>query len=284
MTTACSRLLEINQRQGRLFVCTDLHGNLADFRRMREVFLEGQECHGPCHLLFTGDLIHGPNYTESRWPAYLGSFYEDGSGRLVDEYIELEARHPGHVHCLLGNHEHSHIGGPHTPKFWMDETAFFEEAVGSRRAERYKELFRQFHLVATTPCGVTVTHAAPDVEIEQASDVACVSYDGYEEMSLESIQQTPLLGRLIWSRRCPPHRAREFLRVLSKEGSPQRLVVFGHDIVPEGYEYLSDEQLILSTSFGVENTFKHYLEIDLAGSYESTGDLRARRELKRLYP
>lgn len=265
-----------------MLVCTDLHGNLADFRRMKLCF-EERCARGRCQLLFTGDLIHGPNYTRAHWPDYLGSFYEDASAQLVDEFIELQARYPGQVHCLLGNHEHSHVGGPHTPKFWLDETLYFEESVGRGRAQRYCELFRAFPLAAVTPCGVAVTHAAPDVELQSLSELEQIGYEGYEQMSVESMQATPLLGRLIWSRSCSPAVARAFLRQLGACGWSQHVVVFGHDIVPEGYERQGDEQLQLSTSFGLYDSRKHFLELELEGRYRSALQLRVGTEIRPLY-
>jgi hypothetical protein len=279
-----SRLLVIPETEGRLLVCTDLHGNLGDFRRIREIFRRAHEARpGPIHLLFTGDLIHGPNYPASRWPDYLGAFYEDASGRLMDEFLELRQAYPGRVHCLLGNHEHSHVGGPHTPKFWLDETQYFEDSVGPERAGRYREVFRGFQLAAVTACGVSVTHAAPNVELESVAELEEIRYEGYERMSLESIQSTPTLGRLIWSRSCPPDVARGFLSVLGQQSWPQRVVVFGHEIVQDGFESFGDEQLLLSTSFGLEQRKKRYLCVDLSARYRSVRDLRPGREILPLY-
>jgi len=73
-------------------------------------------------LIFTGDLVHGPDeYTEEHWPDYLGTPYRDESPEVVRLFREAQARYPGRVHCLLGNHEHAHVGGPRTAKFHHDE-------------------------------------------------------------------------------------------------------------------------------------------------------------------
>ena len=45
-------------------------------------------------------------------------------------YAGLAAQYPGRVHALLGNHEHGHIGGPHTAKFAADEVALLEQILG----------------------------------------------------------------------------------------------------------------------------------------------------------
>jgi hypothetical protein len=272
-------------RRGRLLVATDLHGNLQDFRRLRDLFEAArQTTGGAAHLLFTGDLIHGPDYSLPDWPDFMGSYYEDHSGPLLDEFIALQAAFPGQVHALLGNHEHSHIGGPHTPKFWPDETRHFEEVVGPARAARYRALFAGFPLVAITGCGVAVTHAAPNLVIDGAHAIESLRYDGYEQMRLDQLDQMPPLGRLLWARRCPKAVARAFLTALSgSEGPALHLVVFGHEVVNDGFNRVGDEQLVLSSSFGLRNAHKHYLELDLAGSYRSTADLVLGRELLALY-
>lgn len=275
-----SRVLRLPDR-GSLLVCTDLHGNLGDFRRMRYLFERTLERSPRSHLLFSGDLVHGPNYSRAEWPSYLGSFYEDCSGQLLDEFSELRDRHPGQVHALLGNHEHSHIGGPHTPKFWADETAHFEHTVGPERSARYQQLFRSFHVVALAPCGLAVTHAAPNAEVESIEEIEQLPYEGYETMNVLALQAMPLLGRLLWARGCPTRVARRFLDALA-DPAPN-VVAFGHEIVTRGFEIIDDAQLLLSTSFGVADDHKYYLQVDLAGRYDSTAALRVGQELRRLH-
>lgn len=268
--------------KGRLLFCTDLHGNLRDFRRMRTLFLESRNLHGQTILLFCGDLVHGPCYERDDWPDYLGSYYVDQSGPLVQEFLELQQAYPNDVHALLGNHEHSHIGGPHTPKFWQDETAYFEQTIGSERTRRYLALFRSFPLIALSHCGVAFTHAAPNVEISNLEEIEEVRYEGHENMNLIAATALPLIGRLLWSRRCSDENATNFLSVISEENA-HHVVAFGHDIAAEGVECFGKKQLMLSTSFGLFDEEKLYLELDLASTYRTTDDFRSGTELKKLY-
>jgi hypothetical protein len=62
------------------------------------------------------------------------------------------------------------------------------------------------------------------------------------------------------------------------------VVVYGHEIIASGYEKFGDEQLLLSTSFGVHDSSKCYLSLDLSKIYHSTRFLREGIELLRLYP
>ena len=97
---------------GRLLVCTDLQGCMRDFDRVVVLFEQAlQAYNGDAHLLFTGDLIHGPHIEPDDWPDFLGEYYRDASGEVVMAYAALTARYPGRVHALLGNHEHGHIAG-----------------------------------------------------------------------------------------------------------------------------------------------------------------------------
>jgi hypothetical protein len=281
-TTPSQRLLGLPD-EGTLLVCTDLHGHLADFRRMRELFLAADAAGERPFLLFTGDLIHGPNCEPEDWPDFLGAHYVDQSGDLVDEYLALVARHPARVSCLIGNHEHSHIGGPHTPKFWSDETVHFEQTVGPERTERYKRLFCSMPVVAVASCGVAVTHAAPAVEIGGPQDIEQIRYEGYEKLAVQCMPEMQLLGGLLWSRCCPPETARRFLDALAIAGAGLDIVVYGHEIVAEGFERVGDEQLVLSTSFGIRQEHKHYLRIDLSRRYRSVRELRVGEELRPLY-
>ena len=271
-------------KAGPLLFATDLHGNLGDFQRIVEIFEARHAEAGRCQLLFCGDLIHGPDYATEDWPDYLGTYYEDRSGEILDALVALQERYPGEVHALLGNHEHSHIGGPHTPKFWMDETAHFEEIVGETRTQRYHALFRSFPVVALSACGFAFTHAAPNVEVATLDEIEAVDYGGLDDMNFMSVYTMPVLGRLLWARRCPDAVAHRFLSVVGEVGHAHHIVAFGHDIAPEGFERFGTTQLMLSTSFGLDDGDKTYLELDLGATYASAEDLVVGRELKSLYP
>jgi hypothetical protein len=250
---------------------------------MRDHFVAAEQRGERPFLLFTGDLIHGPNCEPDEWPEFLGTHYVDQSGELVDEFIALQQAHPDRVACLIGNHEHSHVGGPHTPKFWTDETVHFEQTVGAARTERYKELFRSMPVVAVSSCGVAVTHAAPNIQLRGPEEIDAIRFEGFEQLAIQCMPEMQVLGGLLWSRNCPPPVARRFLDALGAHGARLDVVVYGHEIIAEGYERVGDEQLVVSTSFGVRRENKFYLRIDLGGSYRGAGDLQEGREILRLY-
>ncbi len=111
-----------------------------------------------------------------------------------------------------------------------------------------------------------------------------MEYEGFEELSIWTMAELQILGGLLWSRSCPPGVARAFLHAIGRGGPGLDVVIYGHEIVPEGYAVVGDEQLCLSTSFGVHKDRKFYLRLDLAGRYASVKELREGTELLRLYP
>jgi hypothetical protein len=265
---------------GRLIVCTDLQGCLRDYRRIVEIFHKSSDAHdGDAHLLFTGDLIHGPHLEEHDWPDFLGEYYRDASGELLDAYADLAARNPGRVHALVGNHEHGHIGGPHTAKFAADEVALLEDLLGHKKTARLKDIISTFALCAVAPCGAVFTHGAPAATIESITDVEDVDLQGFTGGSPLDILDTPVLGPILWARSAEPIVARRFVRAMGGTIS-----IYGHDVIPEGFECVGDEQMVVSTSFGVFDANKVYLSLDLAAQYPTVHHLRIGREVLPLYP
>jgi hypothetical protein len=265
---------------GRLIVCTDLQGCMRDYRRIVEVYHQVAAAHdGDAHLLFTGDLIHGPHLAEEDWPDFLGEYYLDASGDVLDAYADLAARLPHNIHALVGNHEHGHIGGPHTAKFAADEVQLLEDMLGARRTDRLKEIISTFALCAVAPCGTVFTHGAPAATIESIKEVEAVDLGAFTGGSPLDILDTPILGPILWARSAEPGVARRFVRAMGGT-----MCIYGHDVIPEGFEMVGDEQIVVSTSFGVYDSNKVYVSIDLAGKYRGVGDLRIGQEILPLYP
>jgi hypothetical protein len=264
---------------GKLIVCTDLQGCLRDFHRIVEIFDDEMARSGDAHLLFTGDLIHGPHLDELDWPEFLGEYYRDASGELIDELAVMMKRHPGRVHALVGNHEHGHIGGPHTAKFAADEVAVLEHLLGPERAARMCEVLRDFALVAVAPCGAVFTHGAPAASIDSIRDIEQAELEGFEVGSHIDILDTPVIGPILWARSAEPDVAAAFVHALGGT-----FCIYGHDVIPEGFEIIGDEQIVVSTSFGVFDANKVYVALDLAAHYRSVHDLRVGVEILPLYP
>jgi hypothetical protein len=265
---------------GRLLVCTDLQGCMRDFQRFVQVFEQALvDHHGDAHVLFTGDLIHGPHIDPEDWPDFLGEYYRDASGEVILGFAELAARYPGHVHALLGNHEHGHIGGPHTAKFAADEVALLEQILGPAATARMRSIIQTFALVAVTRCGAVFTHGAPAAQIDSIAELEAADLSGASYASPLDVLDTPVVGKILWARSATEAEARRFLRAL--DGT---ISIYGHDVIPEGYEINGDTQMVVSTSFGVFDTNKVYVSLDLAAKYRVIHDLRVGHEVLPLYP
>jgi hypothetical protein len=260
-------------------VCTDLQGCLRDFQRIAAVFRAAHEQSGDAYLLFTGDLIHGPRLAREQWPDFLGEYYLDQSAELIEAFLRLSQRHLGRVHALLGNHEHGHIGGPHTAKFAPDEVRALESELGRARTASLRALLRRFPLIAVAPCGAVFSHAAPAAEISSPADIEAAQVDAGLSGAAIDVLSDPVLGPLLWARTAEPAAVQRFLAVLGGT-----LAVHGHEVVAEGYRRVDDHRMVVSTSFGLGDGAKVYLDLDLGSRYRDARDLRRGREILPLYP
>jgi hypothetical protein len=274
-----ARVLRLPDK-GRLLVCTDLQGCMRDYLHMVHTFEQALvQYQGNANLLFTGDLIHGPYIDPEDWPDFLGEYYRDASGELMLAYAALAARYPGRVFALLGNHEHGHIGGPHTAKFAADEVALLEHILGPMGTARMRSIIQTFALAAWTKCGAMFTHAAPAAVIDSLADLEAADLSGAGLASPLDVLDTPVVGKVLWARSASHAEARRFLKACGATIS-----VYGHDVIPEGFEKVGDEQIIVSTSFGLFDENKVYLSLDLAAKYRTVQDLRIGHEILPLYP
>ncbi len=265
---------------GRLLVCTDLQGCMRDYQRMVQIFEQALlEHQGDAHLLFTGDLIHGPHIDEEDWPDFLGEYYRDASGEVMIAYAGLAAQYPGRVHALLGNHEHGHIGGPHTAKFAADEVALLEHILGPAATARMRGIIHTFALAAVSKCGAVFTHGAPAAQCDSVADLEAADLSGAQYASPLDVLDTPVVGKILWARSATQREAQRFVRALGGT-----MCIYGHDVVPEGFEKVGDEQIVVSTSFGVFDTNKVYVSLDLSARYKGVQDLRIGKEILPLYP
>jgi hypothetical protein len=261
---------------GTLLAVTDLHGNLADYRAVEHRF----RALGPgAHLLFCGDLVHGPAVPRHRWPEHLGSFYADRTPELLTAARRLAEEFPGRVHFLLGNHEHAHLGGPRLSKFHDDEAAALEARYGDFAAVR--GWLSTWALAAVAPAaGIAFTHGAPHARISGPADLEAVDLRGNVDTPAHRMTAAGPLGALLWARTTTPERARAFLRALHPDA---RVAVFGHDVVREGHWIEHEPLLCVSTSFGCHDGDKLYLEWDLSRAAKSAAEV-ALVGLRPLYP
>ena len=231
-------------------------------------------------LVITGDLVHGPDDdTVANWPEYLGTPYCDETPALVKALIGAQAQHPDRVFCLLGNHDHSHVGGPATAKFHDDERLALENRLDEPAREELVALIKTFPLAAVAPCGAVMTHAAPAAPIVSIDELETAKLEGYENWDFQSFLDVPVIGPLLWARMAKPAQSQQFLKAMGGT-----VALFGHDIVREGFAREQADQLCFSTSFGLFDENKVYVELDLASKYPNALAIREGLEIKKLWP
>jgi Calcineurin-like phosphoesterase len=274
------KVLTIIGDRGPVLVTADLHGNLADFERLRDLFLASCDRGEQPLWISVGDWVHGPSperddITDSEGQPLYG--YPDETPALLDQLFALMDRFPGQVHSLCGNHEHAHIGGMRTSKFHRDEAAFLE---GQLTPERVAELRRRFAawpmVIRLAPCGVVITHGAPVPATVEELDR--LRYRGNADPRSAMLMRSAMT-------RYGFHDGEdvELLGQLSEPGQAYGVLVHGHDREETGYAPNGEAALLLCTSFGAQRARKTYAWLDRAARYRSLADLRDGHELRRLW-
>lgn len=270
--------------RGVLLVCTDLHGNWDDYQAMKDVY-DHEEAEGNEPILvFTGDLVHGPNPELNQpgaWPPYLGTPYRDRSVELILDYEAFTRR--ARTFALMGNHEHAHVGGARVPKFYPDEAGVLNEALG-RDASRINAFIAAWPLLAVSPSGVVLSHAAPRATEPDLEAFEHLDYRGYEHLSPNAMADRDTLGALLWARFATGDQASRLLSATRLGAEHNTFVAYGHDVVQLGVERFSSNQICVSTSFGLDDANKVYLRLDLARRYPSAEALRDGHEIRKLHP
>lgn len=265
---ASSKKLVRLPHKGRLLCAADLRGNLRD---LQAVLARFEALGDSGHLLLLGDVVHGP-LGKVEWPPGVTGYRDESPGVLLKLSL-LKERHPDRVFLLLGEHEHGHVGGPHTSRFADDEVAALEGRLGREAAEWLKGWLQTWPLWAVSPSGVLFSHRAPSADVQGAGDIEAVQYGPVEGPGPE----VGLLRAQLYGQPVAPERAR---RVLAAVGA--HVAVYGHEVVA-GHEVVGAEQLILTSSFGAPDGDKQVLELDLSRPVRTVSDLRPGIEIVPLY-
>jgi hypothetical protein len=279
------KVATVTSTRGPVLVSADLHGNLADFERLRDVFLASDARGEQPMWISVGDWVHGPPDEGARRdvvdrfgaPLYA---YRDETPAILEQLFALMDRYGDRVLSLCGNHEHAHIGGRHTQKFHPDEAAHLEARLSPAAVMELRRRFASWPLVIRiASCGLAVTHGAPIpasvAEFERTRYRRTDPPDGAASDVLRSA-----MTRYGFCR----GEDAELLARLSEPGCELRVLVHGHDREEEGYYATGEAAMLLCTSFGARRARKSYLWLDRATRYSSLAALRDGIELRRLWP
>lgn len=210
----------------------DLHGNLANFRRLLEIAdLAG---HPGRHVVFQ-EVIHGPY-------RYAGG--GDKSHQIVDLVAALKCQFPARVHFLPGNHELAQATGRKIGKEDDDLNERFRAGVAEAYApsheaiyDLYRELFAAAPLALRTANRVLLTHSLPN-------RIALERFDS-EALERDVSAETDLVPggsvyAVLWGRDTREETAADFLSRMDAN-----LLITGHIPCERGFDMPNGRQLIL---------------------------------------
>lgn len=276
------KVVTVAGTQGPVLISTDLHGNLADFERLRELFLASDARGEQPIWISVGDWVHGPSDTRDRRnvvdrhgvPLYA---YRDETPAILEALFALMDRFGDRVLSICGNHEHAHIGGRLTQKFHTNEAAHLESRLSPAAVAELRRRFATWPVVIrVAACGVALTHGAPiPASVAEFERTRFHRTDGAPDDVLSSA-----MVRYGFCR----GEDRELLARLSEPGCELSVLVHGHDREEEGFYPSGSAALLLCTSFGARRARKTYLWLDRAQRYPSLAALRDGIELRRLWP
>lgn len=183
------------------------------------------------------------------------------------------------MHFVLGNHNHGHVGGPRTHKFHADEVTELEARLSGEERARLLALLEPALLAVVAPCGVLLTHGAPDASLRDVRDLDGVPLD----VGAMTSAQRGTVRSLLTSCGQPDAVAKEMLANVSRGlGFDVRVLVHGHDRDEAGFFREGSHQLC-PCLFGAPRANKRYVHLDLGARYGDAYALRDGVELRRLY-
>ncbi|HZJ67475.1 MAG TPA: metallophosphoesterase [Kofleriaceae bacterium] len=282
------KVVTVAGTSGPVLVSSDLHGNLEDFERLRDVFLASEARGEQPMWISVGDWVHGPPDEAARddvldrfgKPLYA---YRDETPAILEGLFALMDRFGDRVLSLCGNHEHAHIGGRFTQKFHNNEAAHLEARLSTAAVAELRRRFASWPVVIRiAACGIAVTHGAPIpasvAEFERARFRGAPRQPGRRDPPDEALHSAMTRYRF-----CRGDDA-ELLARLSEPGCELAVLVHGHDREEEGFRPAGEAALLLCTSFGARRARKSYLWLDRGRRYASLAALRDGVELRRLWP
>lgn len=264
--------------RGVLLVSTDVHGNAEDFGRLEAIFRDLRARERETHWVILGDIVHAPDAPARAAEPELYD-YDDGSMEIVDRVLALREEAPDHVHFVLGNHDHGHVGGHHTAKFHDDEVDALESKLSEGERERLRGLFAEALLAVAAPCGVLLTHGSPSDALVDLSALDALPLD----VRVMKYRERAVIRTLLGSYGQPDAVSKKMLgQVSSASGLELGVVIHGHDRDLEGYCSTGDHQAC-PVIFGAPRANKRYVLLDLGARYRSVSDLREGHEIRFLH-
>lgn len=238
-------------KKGLAIIITDIHGNLADFNQLMDIWDNLNE--NKNHLVITGDFIHS-----------LGR--KNDKSIEVLESVKFNLENYKNFHVLLGNHEWAAITNVPVYKACENQSSNFEILLkghyGNRCREKldeYVNFFKKLPLAVKTKNKVFISHAGPTNYVHNVKDIIRITDAGYSN--------NPMLEELLWNR-YGDYDKKEIETFLKNVGC--RAMIVGHTPV-DGAKLIGKNQLIVSSSFSRGK--KAYVKLDLERTITNARDI-----------
>jgi hypothetical protein len=218
-----------------VLVAGDLHGNLANFRRVLQL---AKLSENPGRHLVLQEFVHGA-----------GRYPNGGctSHQLLDLVAALKLQYPHRVHLLLGNHELSEWTGRSIAKSGVQLNDLFadglREAFGDRAEEvaaAYDQLYASMPLAVRTLGGAFISHSIPPLRQAGNFDVGL-----FERWMVPEEERGPAgsLHALVWGRDVSEPASRSFAELVGA-----KFLVTGHIVCEEGFRFPNPTHLIVDST------------------------------------
>jgi hypothetical protein len=215
-----------------VLVAGDLHGNLANFRKILKLAALDEN---PRRHLVLQEFVHGTGR------------YPDGgctSHQLLDAVAALKCQYPQRVHLLPGNHEMAEWTGRAIAKSGVAMNELFAQGVAhafqdaaAEVFDAYLELIGAMPLAVRTENRIFISHSIPPAAVLDQFDRSLFDRWGVPE---DQRGKNSSLYHLLWGRDVSEEAAKAFCSLVDAD-----LLVTGHIASEEGYRVPNSRQIIL---------------------------------------
>lgn len=251
--------------EGEVWITGDLHGNADNLKAFAAQAALDEH---PDRFLIVQEIVHARFITADN---------RDLSFVAILEAIRLQARYPGRVHYLLGNHDLAvHLdrelvkGGKYLNRYLFRGMAYMYRDRWEDVLREYRAFIAGMPAAVFAPNGVFMAHSTP-----KRPFIPSLSR-GYLE---ETGPQVPLQGQkalaaLVNGRDYAPETAEAFCDQLGVD-----LLLCGHTPTSKGFKVPNERHLIIDS----QHEKARYVQFDLARKFESSLEL-AREGMGLLVP
>lgn len=228
------RFLELPAETEDVLVAGDLHGHLANFKKLLDF---ADLARRPRRHFVVQEMIHGATLYDSGG---------DQSHRLVDLVAALKCLYPTRVHYLLGNHELAQWTDQAITKNGEDLNHLFRLGVstaygeyGLRIYQAYCDLFSVLPVAIRLPNRVFLSHSVPGAKRLSNWQLSMLEKESFLK---EDFLFGGAVHSLVWGRDVAAETTRRFLEKVDAD-----LLVSGHLPCDDGHHVPNPHQLIIDS-------------------------------------